>query len=120
MARRKRTRNVLPVPLEKDLQKSCIRFLKLLGYLEPEYCGPHNGVLLVFGTHRRKGDYQGTMQSAGIPDLWIEGIGFVELKRERRSKTSAAQQLLVDRGHSSIVRTVEELQTLIKVVRENR
>lgn len=121
MARIKSTRRVLPAPLEKDLQRACIRYLKLIGYAEPKdfVHGRSTGILLVYGTHRRSDDYQGTMQSAGAPDLWIEGIGYIELKRERGGRVSVPQQLLVDRGISTIVKTIDELQTLVRVILEN-
>ena len=113
---RKSTRRQIPAPLEKDLQRQCVRLLKMLGWAEPKdfIHGRSRGILLIYGTHRRADDYQGTMQSAGAPDLWIEGVGYVELKRERGGRVTKEQQLLVDRGLSRIVRAVEEMQELLK------
>ena len=120
MARDKTTRRVIPPPLEKDLQRSCIRYLKLIGYAEPkEYMqGRHIGILLVYGTHRRRDDYQGTMQSAGAPDLWIQHVGFVELKRDKHAKVSHEQKLLAELGISRLVYCVDELKDVVQACLE--
>ncbi len=44
---------------EKAEQAAIVKLLKLLG-----------ASVYVIGTKRRKGDYQGTMQTPGIPDLY--------------------------------------------------
>lgn len=47
-----------PGRLEKHEQADIVRLLRSLGW-----------AVYVLGTRRRTGDYQGTMQSPGIPDL---------------------------------------------------
>jgi len=44
--------------LEKAEQAHVVQLLRGLG-----------GIVYVVGTHRKKGDYQGTMQTPGIPDV---------------------------------------------------
>lgn len=46
--------------LEKVEQAHIVQFARSLG-----------GMVYVLGNHRRAGDYQGTMQTPGLPDLWI-------------------------------------------------
>lgn len=44
----------------------------------------------VYGTRRPKGDFQGTRQTIGVPDLWIAFRGFAlfwEVKREGEDRT---------------------------------
>lgn len=45
---------------ERAEQAAIVKLLKLLG-----------ASVYVIGTKRRKGDYQGTMQTPGIPDLFV-------------------------------------------------
>ena len=45
---------------EKQEQAAIVKLLKLLG-----------ASVYIIGTKRRKGDYQGTMQTPGIPDLYV-------------------------------------------------
>jgi len=59
---------------EKAIQAHIVRLLKHVG------CQVY-----VLGTHRRRGDYQGTMQTAGLPDVLAflpraMGLLFVEVK----------------------------------------
>ena len=49
----------MPVQREKIIQQQVANLLRSLG------CGVY-----VLGTRRRKGDYHGTMQTPGIPDLF--------------------------------------------------
>ena len=59
--------SVLPRVSEKVEQAHIVQLLRSLG-----------GYAFVIGTHRRRGDYQGTMQSPGVPDV----IGFVPVRTE--------------------------------------
>lgn len=45
---------------EKHVQRQIVDYLQLIG-----------AQVYVLGTKRRKGDHQGTMQTPGIPDLWV-------------------------------------------------
>lgn len=59
---------------EKAIQASIVRLLRQVG------CAVY-----VLGTHRPRGDYQGTCQTAGLPDLLVFlpralGLLFVEVK----------------------------------------
>jgi hypothetical protein len=45
---------------EREIQQQIVRLLKSLG-----------ADVWVLGTTRRRGDYQGTMMTAGIPDLYV-------------------------------------------------
>jgi len=59
---------------EKAIQAHIVRLLRHVG------CAVY-----ILGTHRRRGDYQGTMQSPGLPDLLAFlprhlGVLFVEVK----------------------------------------
>lgn len=61
-----RRRAGVPRVLEKVEQAQIITFLRTLG-----------GEVYVLGTHRRRGDFQGTMQTPGLPDLeaFLPSIG---------------------------------------------
>ena len=62
-------------PLEKTIQAQVVRLLR--------GCGAD---VYVVGTVRRRGDYQGTMQSAGLPDL----LAFVPAGPGRHDRTLVA------------------------------
>ena len=47
-------------PLEKVEQHQIVNLVRTMG-----------GRVWVLGTRRRRGDHQGTMQTPGLPDLWI-------------------------------------------------
>lgn len=49
-----------PRPLEKVVQQHAISLLRSVG-----------GQVNVLGTRRKRGDYQGTRQTPGIPDLYV-------------------------------------------------
>lgn len=66
-----------PVVPEKVEQAHIVRLLRSLG-----------GQVYVLGTHRRRGDHPGTMQTPGLPDLIaflprIPGVLCVEVKSAR-------------------------------------
>jgi len=69
------------VPLEKHEQQRIVQYARLTG-----------GEVYVLGTRRRRSDYPGTMQTPGLPDLWIMwptlGIGcWWEVKRAGGRRT---------------------------------
>lgn len=56
-----------------------------------------------------------TFQSRGVTDLWIEGLGYVEIKRDERAKkdTSPEQQFMIDAGLAYLVGSANELRELM-------
>jgi hypothetical protein len=54
-----RTRARTKGPTEKAIQAQIVTLLRLVG-----------ARVYVLGTRRRRGDYPGTMQTPGVPDLW--------------------------------------------------
>jgi len=113
---------------EKHVQQEIIQWLRLRGWRVPaELIGARNsisGVYLVCGTKRRKGDHQGTMQTPGIPDLWLCPIGWkfwigIEIKRPVDGKVRPEQQMLSDAGLSYVVRSVEEVKIVLEKARNH-
>lgn len=80
------------VPLEKVEQANTMNLLRSIG------ATPYT-----VGTRRRRGDYQGTMQTPGLPDIFAflpppplkpgaSGIGlWIEQKRSKKGRLSDAQ-----------------------------
>lgn len=59
-SRRRPAQPRLPRIPEKAVQASIVKLLRSIG-----------AAVYVLGTTRRRGDYQGTMQTPGIPDLYV-------------------------------------------------
>jgi hypothetical protein len=71
---------------EKAIQADIVQALRRVG------CAVY-----VLGTHRPAGDYQGTMQTPGVPDLWVflpRGLGglWVEVKAPKGRRSMAQEQ----------------------------
>lgn len=65
---------------EKAEQQHIVQLLRAIG------CQVY-----VLGTHRRRGDYHGTMQTPGLPDV----MAFLPARREAGGASALARQLLV-------------------------
>lgn len=79
-----RTRRA-PARLERYEQADGVKLLRSLG-----------AAVYVLGTHRRAGDYQGTMQTPGIADVeaWLSSDGARLLELDRKYKRIVCRRLL--------------------------
>jgi len=97
-------RKGLPRVPEKVIQAQCVRLLRSLG-----------GLVWTLGTSRRAGDYHGTMQTPGLPDVIfaIRGrMGMLECKAaggKLRPEQAVFRQACADCGVHHITGGVEEL-----------
>ena len=126
---------------ERDIQREIVAYLQAVGYVEPrvvvnlEKCVGHElgwkdleglgilGLRLVYGGSRRSADYQGTMQTTGIPDLEICPLwGHIWLKMEIKSikgKLTPEQEIAL-RPSGIVVRSVEHVKTAVETIEKSR
>ena len=118
--------------LEEEIQQGIVNYLRLIGWREPadlvevkhdpwRNC---NGIYLKFGTKRKAGDHQGTMQTVGAPDLQICPKGHnvfygVEVKREK-GKPSDEQEVLINAEVAHVVRSTTDMKILLDRLEERR
>jgi hypothetical protein len=120
---------------EDELCRACCQLLEQEGYLQPKAIRKRDKVLcealdakgwrdkailamfleagykLYFSTQQRRK----SKQTEGMPDLWVQGIGWVELKTPS-GKMREEQQVVHALGQSVIVRHPDELAKLLEAL----